>query len=100
MFPVADGDVAGCLAASAVLLRRGHVAAVLSGLAAGSAMVFLGVMDVLFNLEHGGYRQRTSQMAVESLVNAACLSFGPYTMVRLWRARGRLEGPQQPRRRP
>ena len=99
-FPVADGYMAGCLVASAVLLRRGHAAAVPSGLAAGSAMVFVGLMDVLFNLEHGMYRQRTSQMAVESLINAACLTFGPYTMVRLWRARGRLEAAQQPRRRP
>ncbi|MGE5137436.1 MAG: hypothetical protein ACM32E_31630 [Gemmatimonadota bacterium] len=74
-FPVAD--VAGCLAASAVLLRRGHVAAVPAGLAAGSAMAFLGLMDVLFNLEHGMYRQRTSQIAVESLINAACLNLRP-----------------------
>ena len=54
-------------------------------------MVFLGLMDTLFNLEHGKYADITPEMAVETGINAVCLLFGPFTMIRLWRARGRLE---------
>ena len=91
-FPAADGYMAACWLAAALLLRRGRAAAVPVGIAAGSAMVFLGAMDTLFNLEHGKYADMTPEMAVETVINVVCLTFGPYTMVRLWRARRRLEG--------
>jgi len=53
-----------------------------------SAMVFLGLMDTLFNLEHGKYATMTGEMAVETAINVGCLTFGPVTIVRLWRAQG------------
>lgn len=90
-FPLADGYMAGAFVASAVLLRRGRAEAVPAGIAAGSAMVFLGLMDVLFDLQHGIYRKRTPQAAVEALINVGCLTFGPYTMRRLWRSARRLD---------
>jgi hypothetical protein len=90
-FPLADGYMTACYLAAAFLLVRRRVAAVPMGVAAGSAMVFLGCMDVLFNLEHAKYASMTSEMAVETAINVVCLTFGPFTMVRLWRARGRLE---------
>jgi hypothetical protein len=91
-FPLADGYMAIAFVVAALLLRHGHVLAVPVGIAAGSAMVFLGCMDVLFNLEHGKYADMTAEMAVESVINLVCFTFGPFTMVRLWRIRGRLAG--------
>jgi hypothetical protein len=91
-FPLADGYMTVCWVVAAVLLLRGRATAVPVGIAAGSAMVFLGLMDTLFNLEHGKYTTMTGEMAVETAINVACLTFGPATTVRLWRARGRLEG--------
>lgn len=91
-FPLADAYLAAALLWAAHLLARGRVAAVPVGIAAGSAMVFLGLMDTLFNLEHGKYARMTAEMAVETWINLVCLVFGPWTMVRLWRARHRLEG--------
>ena len=91
-FPLADGYMSACYVVAAVLLLRGRASAVPVGIAAGSAMVFLGLMDTLFNLEHGKYTTMTGEMAVETAINVACLTFGPATIVRLWRARGRLEG--------
>ena len=89
-FPLADGYMTACFLVAAGLLWAGRVAAVPFGIAAGSAMVFLGCMDVLFNLEHGKYAAMTPAMAVETAINVGCLVFGPLTMVRLWRARHRL----------
>ncbi|MFN8544629.1 MAG: hypothetical protein U0807_10570 [Candidatus Binatia bacterium] len=91
-FPLADGYMATAYVAAAVLLWRGRALAVPVGIAAGSAMVFLGCMDTLFNLEHAKYADMNAEMAVETGINVVCLTFGPATMVRLWRGRGRLAG--------
>jgi hypothetical protein len=90
-FPLADGYMAACWVTAALLLLRQRVTAVPVGIAAGSATVFLGAMDTLFNLEHAKYAVMTPEMAVETVINVVSLTFGPYTMVRLWRARRRLE---------
>jgi hypothetical protein len=89
-FPLADAYMAASFLAAAWLLRRQRGAAVPVGIAAGSAMVFLGAMDTLYNLEHGKYRTITAEMAGETAINAFSLVFGPLTMVRLWKARHRL----------
>ncbi len=91
-FPLADGYMTVAYVAAALLLLRGRVLAVPVGIAAGSAMVFLGAMDTLFNLEHSKYADMTPEMAVETAINVVCFTFGPWTMVRLWRIRGRLRG--------
>lgn len=91
-FPLADGWMALGWVVAAVHLLRGRVAAVPWGIAAGSAMVFLGCMDTLYNLQHGKYAHMSAEMAVETAINVVCLTFGPFTMWRLWRVRGRLEG--------
>jgi hypothetical protein len=89
-FPLADGYMAACFVLAARMLRRRRASAVAWGIAAGSAMVFLGAMDTLYNLEHGKYRERTPEMAVEAAINGAALVLGPLTMWRLWQARTRL----------
>src|SRR5262249_38619453 len=91
-FPLADAYMAACFVLAAWHLRRGRGPAVLFGIAAGSAMIFLGAMDMLFNLKHGKYAAMTAEMALEAAINVVCLVFGPFTMVRLWRARARLAG--------
>lgn len=89
-FPLADGYMAVCLLASARLLRKERPGAVPTGIAAGSAMVYLAGMDILYNLQHGKYQKMTSEMGLEALINGFSLVFGPWTMMRLWRARKRL----------
>jgi len=86
-FPMADAwaAIAAILAALGLLRRRPE--AVLFGIAAGSAFVFLGLMDVLYNLEHGMYALRTAEMAYETLINVVCLTLGPATMAYVWRRR-------------
>jgi len=89
-FPAADGWLATLCAVAAVGLYRRRERAVLWGVAAGSAMVYLGCMDVLYNLENGMYARTNAAMAGEVVINLWCLSFGPLLLAYFWRHRRRL----------
>lgn len=91
-FPLADAYMAGAFLLAARNLRLQRPEAVPTGIAAGSAMVFLGGMDLLYNLQHHKFADRTPEMAVEAGIVTFSLVFGPVTMLRLWRARHRLMG--------
>ena len=85
-FPLADGWMTLCYLLAAGFLWRGDPRAVLWGLCAGSAMVFLGSMDLLFNIEQGHFsRAPSAEMWAEIVIVAFCWAFGPYTIRRLWR---------------
>jgi hypothetical protein len=90
-FPLADAYMSAAYLIAARQLMRGENAAVGTGIAAGSAMVFLGCMDLLYNLQHEKFADRTPEMAAETAIVAFSLAFGPMTMIRLWRARHRLQ---------
>jgi hypothetical protein len=90
-FPLADGYMAGLFLVAAHLLHEKQAATVPVGIAAGSAMTYLAGMDILYNLEHGKYRKMSPEMAWETLMNLFCVVFGPFTTLRLWRARKRLD---------
>jgi hypothetical protein len=62
-----------------------------AGIAAGSALVFLGLLDVLFDLEQGLYARHSAAMAVESVINVFCLLVGPFLMRYFWRHRHGLD---------
>ena len=98
-FPAADAWMVGAAAAAAVGLARRRAWAPLYGIAAGSALVFLGLMDVLFDLENGLYAVPSGAMAAELLINLFCLTMGPFFMTYFWRHRDRLwaQAPASPR---
>lgn len=89
-FVLADTYMAGALLLAARRLSQGRPEAVGVGIAAGSAMTFLGAMDLLYDLQHRKFAERTPAMALEALFVAFTLTFGPFTMLRMWRARHRL----------
>ena len=89
-FPAADTWMASAAVAAAIGLVRRRPWAVLAGIAAGSALVFLGLLDVLFNLEQGLYARPSVAMAVETLINFFCLAVGPFCLMYFWRHRDRL----------
>ncbi len=89
-FPAADTWMASAAIAAAIGLVRRRPWAVLAGIAAGSALVFLGLLDVLFNLEQGLYARLSAAMAVETVINLFCLAAGPFFVVYFWRHRARL----------
>ena len=90
-FPVADSWMVACgLAASAALLRR-RASALLWIIAAGATSVYLGLLDVLFDLENGIYRSADSgTVVVEIAINVLTLAFGAVIISWAWRARREL----------
>lgn len=84
-FPLADAWMGVCYLLSAYFLWRADRRALLWGLCAGSAMIFLGCMDLLFNIEQAHFNEPISaEMWAEILIVVFCLSFGPFTIWRLW----------------
>ena len=77
-FPAADGWMALCSLIAGVGLLVGSDAGTVFGLAAAGALVFLGLMDVLFNLQNGLYRllPGSSAMWAEVVINVWSLALG------------------------
>ena len=90
-FPAADLWLAAACLAAAEGLRRRRDWAVLFGIAAGSAALYLGCMDVLYNLENGMYAVWSAPMVGEIVINLFCLAFGPFLLVWFWKNRRGLE---------
>ncbi|HUI24469.1 MAG TPA: hypothetical protein VL403_00180 [Candidatus Kryptonia bacterium] len=86
-FPAADAWLALTSILCAASLHQRHASAVLFGIAAGSASIYLGLMDTLYNLEHGMYRSIGPEMFGEVLINVTCFLFGPFLMTYVWRHR-------------
>jgi hypothetical protein len=90
-FPAADLWLAVACLAAAEGLRRRREWAVLFGIAAGSAAVYLGCMDVLYNLENGMYAVWSAPMVGEIVINLFCLTFGPFLLAWFWKNRRGVE---------
>ena len=89
-FPAADTWGTVTAVAAAAGLWRGRPSAVLFGIAAASAMLFLGLMDVLYNLENHMYAAINAEMVGEIFINAYCFVVGPTLMLFVWRHRRAL----------
>jgi hypothetical protein len=90
-FPAADGWMAIAFVAAAEGLRRGREWAVLFGIAAGSAAIYLGCMDVLYNLEHDMYESLSTPMLGEVVINVYSFGFGTFLMRYFWAHRRGFE---------
>jgi hypothetical protein len=86
-FPAADGWIGLASIVCAEGLRRRRAWAVLYGIAAGSAFIYLGLIDTLYNLEHSMYGQMTLEMLAETVINLSCFTLGPLLMGYVWRHR-------------
>jgi hypothetical protein len=84
-FPFADGWMSLCFVVSAVLLLRNDARAIFWGLCAGSAMVYLASMDLLFDLEQHVFSvQMNGEAWAEAAIVTSCWLLGPITLARLW----------------
>ena len=84
-FPVADGFTGVCAAASGIGLLAGEEWGVALGLVAAGGLVFLGLMDVTFNVDNGLYRRLADSgaMRAELFVNVWTLGLGGFAAVEL-----------------
>jgi hypothetical protein len=92
-FPLADAWMALASLGGAITLYRRHATALLFMLLAGSASIYLGLLDVLFNLENGVYAAASgASLAVEVVINLLSFAIPIYIIAFAWRARHALLG--------
>ena len=85
-FPVADLWTAACALLGAIGLLTGQTFGLLFALIAASSLIFLGLMDVTFNIQNNLYRfvGTSGQMKCEVFINIWTLGLGIALIVFLW----------------
>lgn len=86
-FPMADAWMAICALVGAIGLLRRRSWGFLFGLLAASSAIFLGLVDVLFNLNEGIYNIGGVETGIEIAINVITLGLGPVVILYLWRNR-------------
>jgi len=90
-FPVADAWMTLTGLAAIVALFRRRASALLWSIAAGTTSIYLGCLDVLFDLENGIYRSvDSSGVVVEVVINVLTLAMGVVVLVWAWQKRREL----------
>jgi len=90
-FPLADLWMVFTGVAASIALSKRWPSAFLWTVAAGAISIYLGLLDVLFDLENGIYRSPdTGGVVVELSINVLTLSLGTVVMIWAWRARREL----------
>lgn len=85
-FPVPDILwIAMLLLISALWLRKGDEKGVITTVASGGAMVFLGLLDISFNVQQSIYGKSVMDAMLNGFINLFCLSFGTYSIVIGWK---------------
>lgn len=85
-FPVPDlGYIVPLLVVGAIGLLKGKRYGILASLLAGSALIFLGLLDISFNLQNGRYTVDVVEGLMNVLINTVCLVFGPILIWQMWR---------------
>ncbi|MGO9599161.1 MAG: hypothetical protein ACLP7Q_14325 [Isosphaeraceae bacterium] len=77
-FPIADGWIAVCCLAAAVGLLGGQPSGELFAALASGSLIYLALLDIMFNLQNGLYRllPRSAAMWGEVVINAWTLLLG------------------------
>jgi hypothetical protein len=75
-FPLPDGILAVLLLAAGILLAKRRTWGVKLSLAAGGALVFLGLLDFSFNIQNGVYLTSTIDLVLNAFINVWCVGFG------------------------
>lgn len=84
-FPAADAAMSAFSVVAAVGLLRGAGYGVAAGLVAAGALIFLGLLDVSFNVENGLYRRLpgSGEMWAEVVINVWSLGLGAWLVAYL-----------------
>ncbi len=90
-FPAADAWMAITCLAGAVGLWKMRPWGLLFSLVSGGALIFLGLMDVLFFLQNGLYWPVNFEVVMEMVIHVWVLVFGAFVIIYVWGQRGLLE---------
>jgi hypothetical protein len=80
-FPIPDGILSVALIASSVLLLRGNPAGITLSHACAGALVFLGLLDITFNLQNMFARQTWKERFFSAFINLWCVGFGLFILL-------------------
>ncbi|MBV8683589.1 MAG: hypothetical protein JO111_11985 [Caulobacteraceae bacterium] len=87
-FPLADGFVAVSASLAIFYLAAKDAKAVLFGLVASGALMFLGLIDIYFNVLNGLYRPSRLWMdfglQMEAAINVTCVLLSVVSVIRFW----------------
>ncbi len=86
-FPVADTWMSTCCLLAAKEIPRRSSRGYFFGIAAGSTLIFLALMDILYSLENHKYLPMTGDRAVMAAINGWTLCLGAGTLHYLWHRR-------------
>ncbi|MEJ5185979.1 MAG: hypothetical protein WHT46_02725 [Candidatus Geothermincolales bacterium] len=89
-FPLADAWMSACCLLAARALWRGEKRGVFYSTAAGSSLVFLSLMDILYSLENGKYWPLDRDRALMLGIHLWTLCTGVFSLARSFR---RIDGP-------
>ncbi|MHB8895272.1 MAG: hypothetical protein ACYC99_08885 [Candidatus Geothermincolia bacterium] len=86
-FPLADSWMISTALVAAPNLLRMNRKGFFAGVAAGSAMMFLACMDILYSLENGKYWPLNADRAQMLVIHAWTAALGSSTLALLWKNR-------------
>jgi len=86
-FPAADTYMIACCMTAARNLLKMNRKGIFAGTAAGSALVFLGSLDILYSLENSKYWPLNSDRAQMLIVHLWAITVGSTTLRVLWKNR-------------
>ena len=86
-FPLADGWLALSALMGVIGLWKMREWGFLFMLLAGGAAIFLGCMDLLYDLEHNMFSPLTPEAIIELIIVIAVLALGPLVVVLTWKNR-------------
>ncbi len=91
-FPAADSWMIACAATASRNILRMNRMGFFAGAAAGSALIFLGLMDILYSLENKKYWPLNADRAQMLFIHAWTAGLGASTLYTLWKNRDVFQG--------
>jgi len=82
-FPLPDSVLAVGLVVAGYLLLAGKSAGRALSLVCAGGLIFLGLLDVSFNLQNGIYAASPVELFTNGLINAWCIGFGGFITLSL-----------------
>lgn len=86
-FPVADISLSIVLIIGGIGLLKKMPFGFLFSLLGGGSLIFLGLLDVSFNTQHGIYLLGIGEAILNIFINSLCLGGGIFLIVTIWKNR-------------
>ncbi len=84
-FPPPDIILSVTLIASGILLIKKSRAGIKLSLVSAGALVFIGTLDMSFNIQNGVYLVSPVELITNGFINLWCIGFGLTIILRFWR---------------